>query len=128
MKPKLFPLSILRMNQFIRREQLQNFDPKPFLRTKAIDQTVDFISSLILKAASGTVPRYHEHWKIISTNKIMIEKILLSNTYYIRNPYTEGSEYFPDILPDVIKKLQTSFPDVDFRQDELGSYLIVDWS
>ena len=116
------------MDRPITRKELQQFDPKPFLRLKAIDKTSNFISELIYKAASGVAPRGHEQWKMVGKHKLMIQAILIKNNFYISNPYIEGHEYFPDILPDVVKKLQTLFPDVDFRQDEISSYLIVDWS
>lgn len=116
------------MNTPISRKQLQNFDPKPFLRKKAIDQTVETISQYILKAASGNIHGNFPYWKILTNHKIMIQKEIYTSKFYTRNPYSEQNEYFADILPDVIQQLQISFPDVDFRQDELGTYLIVDWS
>ncbi len=116
------------MNIPLTRKQLQEFNPKTMLREKVIEKSVQSITFLILKAASGAKPLSHYHWKVIDNHKLVIENVLLKGDFYINNPYTEGHEYFPDVLPDVIKILKKNFPDVDFRQDEIGSYLVVDWS
>jgi hypothetical protein len=113
------------------REQLQNFDLNKIMRGIAIDQTVKHITKFILHAASGS--HHHTHlgdWKMVG-NKLVIDQKHLTNFFYQKNPFTghtDTQKPYNDILPDVIETLQKLFPGVEFRLDEIGSYMIVDWS
>ena len=113
------------------REQLQNFDLNKIMRGNAIDQTVKHIVNIVLYAASKS--RHQEHlgdWKMVE-KKLVISQKTLTNFIYQKNPFTHetySQTPYRDILPEVIAKLQLSFPNVEFRLDEIGSYMIVDWS
>ena len=113
------------------REQLQNFDVNKIMRDTAIDQTVKHITKIILHAASGSYHRDHsDNWKMVG-KKLVISQKTLTNFIYQKNPFTYDTntqQSYNDILPEVIEKLQLSFPGVEFRLDEIGSYMIVDWS
>ena len=113
------------------REQLQKFDLNKIMRDAAIDQTVNHVTKIILHAASGSYHQEHiGDWKMVG-KKLVISHKTLTNFICQKNPFTGQSntqKLYNDILPEVIEKLQLSFPGVEFRLDEIGSYMIVDWS
>lgn len=122
------------MNSTFTRESLQNLSKElhEITRREAIKKTVEHLQQIILFAATGD---YHQEtrneWKRVNTHKIMIPKECFTNTMYVRrNPYYYSNDYIwhKDILPQVIEELKQIFVDVDFRLDEMQTYLLVDWS
>jgi hypothetical protein len=98
------------------------------MRNNAIEESVKLLTQTILEAASGVhQPSHFTNWRMVGKGVLVIADVLLKARIYGKS--TDGStKSFPEIIPSVIERLRIIFPDVDFRQDELGSYLIVDWS
>jgi hypothetical protein len=110
------------------RTFLQNYKLEDVMRNKAIDESVKLLTQIILDAASGVYQAsHHTNWKRVGPHKVMIPEETLKAKIYMSNGNGTTKAY-PEIIPEVIAKLIERFPDVDFRQDELCSYLLVDWS
>lgn len=119
------------MNKIYTRKDLQNYNIFEVKRKEAIDKSVDSLTSIILKAASGipAPPDFANQWKRLTPHKIVIHENVLKQNRSIHHPTHIGTTYtFTDLLPDIIQGLKVVFPDTNFRLDELNSYLIVDWS
>ncbi len=104
------------------REQLQNFDVNKIMRSSAIDQTVKHITHIVLYAASKCHHREHlDDWKMVG-KKLVISQKTLTNFIYQKNPFTHETHSqtpYKDILPEVIEKLRLSYPNVEFRLDDI---------
>ena len=114
------------------KEFLKNFDLDVYLRKNAIEQSVKYLTNIILQAAHfskiGRAPNSTD-WAFTYRDRITIFTCGL--TRYLYGFDSIGLQYrkaFLDIIPDVIERLQQNFPDVHFSQDELKTILVVDWS
>lgn len=119
------------MNKIYTRKDLQNYNIFEVQRKEAIDKSIEHITSIILKAASGipAPPDFANEWKRLTSHKIAIQENILNRYRSISHPTHIGTSYtFKDLLSEIIQGLKIVFPDTIFRLDELGSYIIVDWS
>ena len=118
------------MNPPYTREFLQTYTLDDVLRTRALEKSVKILTTLILEAASGLQQssQYDRaNWKMAGKHTLVISDTLLRESTVASTPYGT-TKMFPENIFNLLERLRTIFPDVDFRQDELGSYLIVDWS
>ena len=116
------------MNPPYTREFLQNYTLDDVLRTRALEKSVKSLTTLILDAASGAQQSsQHANWKMAGKHTLVISDTLLRESTWASTPYGT-TKTFPENIFNLLERLHNIFPDVDFRQDELGSYLIVDWS
>ena len=110
------------------REFLQNYKLDDVMRANALQKTVKYLTQVILDAASGIPhPEHHTDWKRVGPHKVMIMQQSLRANMYASLP-SGATKSYPEIIPAALEQLRLTFPDVDFRQDELNTYLLVDWS
>ncbi len=110
------------------RKFLQNHKIDNVMREAAIRDSVRMVTAFIMRGSCDFPTPRTDKWKMVGHCKLMVPDKTLKSNISARNPIDYSVKEYPDIIPDVIEKLRTSFPDVDFRQDELGTYLLVDWS
>jgi hypothetical protein len=106
------------------RAQLQSFDLNSVMRKMAIDTTVKHLTNTILQAASG-LPS--SEWTLVGRVLTIPHAFALRQRWQL-NPFNLNANGVPfdDILPDVVDRLKSLFPDVEIRLEE--TTVVVDWS
>ena len=116
----------------ITRESISSMNTETVLKEATIQRAVKQISYYILDSIYGqgeSIKSFYTYGCKKINKKLILTKQILENTLYSKNPFCDNSYVcYTDVLPEVIRRLQHNFSDFDFRQDELKTYLIIDWS